>query len=75
MVTQLAAAKAGEKTRQIQFVAKTENIPPQTVCKEVAQGRMVIPANKIHIEKNLKPIGIGRAASIKVNANIGTSSA
>ncbi len=75
MVTQLAAAKADEKTRQMQFVAKTENIPPQTVCKEVAEGRMVIPANKIHIEKNLKPIGIGRAASIKVNANIGTSSA
>ena len=75
MSTQLAAAKADKTTRQMQAVAKTENLPPQIVCKEVAQGKMVIPANKIHIEKKLAPIGIGRAVTIKVNANIGTSSA
>src|SRR4030042_763737 len=75
MSTQLAAAKADKTTRQMQAVAKRENLPPQIVCKEVAQGKMVIPANKIHIEKKLAPIGIGRAVTIKVNANIGTSSA
>lgn len=75
MTTQLAVAKTGKKTEQMRAVAKSENISLQTVCKEVAAGRMVIPANKVHLEKNLKPIGIGRAVSIKVNANIGTSSA
>jgi phosphomethylpyrimidine synthase len=75
MTTQLAAAKADKVTEQMRTVAKTENIAPQTICKEVAEGKMVIPANIIHIKKNLKPIGIGRAVTIKVNANIGTSSA
>ena len=75
MSTQLAAAKADKTTKQMQVVAKTENLPLQIVCKEVAEGKMVIPANQIHIEKKLAPIGIGRAVTIKVNANIGTSSA
>ncbi|MGA2916518.1 MAG: phosphomethylpyrimidine synthase ThiC [Sedimentisphaerales bacterium] len=75
MITQIKSAQDGIETSQMKAVAKAENIAPQTVRKEVAAGSMVIPANKIHIEKNLKPIGIGRAASIKVNANIGTSSA
>lgn len=75
MTTQLAQAKADKITAVMQTVAKTEKIAPQTVCKELAEGKMVIPANIIHIKKNLKPIGIGRAVSIKVNANIGTSSA
>ena len=34
---------------------------------------MVIPANKVHLEKNLRPIGIGVAARTKINANIGKS--
>lgn len=55
-------------------VARNEQIAPETIRKEIAAGRLVIPANKIHIKKNLIPVGIGRALSIKVNANIGTSS-
>jgi phosphomethylpyrimidine synthase len=35
---------------------------------------MVIPANKVHVSKGLKPIGIGIAARTKINANIGKSS-
>ena len=75
MTTQIKSARDGKVTGQMQTVANTENIAPRIVCKEVAVGKMVIPANIIHIQKNLKPIGIGRAATIKVNANIGTSSA
>ena len=75
MTTQIKSARDGKETSQMKIVAKNEEIRPQIICKEVAQGRMVIPANKIHIEKNLAPIGIGRAATIKVNANIGASSA
>ena len=39
---------------------------------QVAGGRVVIPANKRH--KNLSPCGIGEGLTVKVNANIGTSS-
>ncbi len=74
MATQIKSARDSKVTSQMNTVAKNENIPPETVRKETAEGKMVIPANIIHIEKNLKPIGIGRAALIKVNANIGTSS-
>jgi phosphomethylpyrimidine synthase len=34
---------------------------------------MVIPANTVHLAKNLQPIGIGIAARTKINANIGKS--
>jgi phosphomethylpyrimidine synthase len=75
MTTQIKLAKAGTQTIQMKSIAADEKIPPKVVCEETAAGRLVIPANKIHIENNLKPIGIGRAVTIKVNANIGTSSA
>jgi phosphomethylpyrimidine synthase len=75
MTTQLKSARGGIITKQMRTVAKNEQIPAQTVCKEIAAGKLVIPANKIHLKKNLIPIGIGRAVTIKVNANIGTSSA
>ena len=75
MTTQLKSARGGIITKQMKTVAKNEGISPQTIRKEIAAGKLVIPANKIHIRKNLKPIAIGRAVSIKVNANIGSSSA
>jgi len=75
MTTQINSARGGIITKQMKTVAKNEQISPQIVCKETATGKLVIPANKIHLKKNLKPIGIGRAVTIKVNANIGTSSA
>jgi len=34
---------------------------------------MVIPANRVHLDHQLKPIGIGRAITTKINANIGAS--
>jgi phosphomethylpyrimidine synthase len=73
MTTQLQAAKAGILTEQIRFVAEIENIEAELVLTELAAGRLVIPANRLHIKTNLKPTGIGRALRTKVNANIGTS--
>ena len=72
--TQIKSACDGIVTKQMKTVARNEQIAPETIRKEIAAGRLVIPANKIHIKKNLIPVGIGRALSIKVNANIGTSS-
>ena len=40
---------------------------------EVAAGRMVIPANRVHLAHGLDPMAIGRAARTKVNANMGAS--
>jgi len=74
MATQLQAAKNGQITNEMKFVAETENICPELVKEQVAKGHLVIPANKLHLEKGLKPTGIGRAVTTKVNANIGTSS-
>src|SRR4029078_4590193 len=48
-------------------------LAPETVRQEVAAGRMVIPANKVHVKGRLEPMGIGIAARCKINANIGNS--
>ncbi len=34
---------------------------------------MVIPANRVHLEKGLHAVGIGIAARTKINANLGNS--
>lgn len=74
MATQLQNARKGNITAEMKIIAQKENLSDNVVLAEIAKGRMVIPANRIHLESNLCPVAIGRAASIKVNANIGTSS-
>lgn len=74
MTTQLQFAKDGQITDQIKSVARDESLDPEIIRKEIAAGRLVIPANKLHIETGLRPVGIGRALTTKINANIGTSS-
>jgi phosphomethylpyrimidine synthase len=71
--TQLELARAGVVTREMQYVAQREQLDGETIRSEVAAGRMVIPANKIHAAGRLEPMGIGVAARCKVNANIGNS--
>ncbi len=70
-VTQMHLARRGAVTEEIAHVAKLERLAPELVRDEVARGRMVIPANVKHPE--LEPIGIGVAATCKINANIGNS--
>lgn len=72
-MTQLVKARAGEITPEMEFVSKRENLPVSTIQEEVAAGRMVIPANKVHAAGRLEPMCIGIAAKCKVNANIGNS--
>src|SRR6059036_1025958 len=73
MTTQLQAARAGTITREMEFVAQREELAPELIREEVAAGRMVIPANKVHLTKRLEPMAIGIAARCKINANIGNS--
>ncbi len=70
-VTQLALARQGVITEEMQFVAVREEVAPELVRHEIAAGRAVLPANVNHPE--LEPMIIGKAFLVKVNANIGTS--
>src|SRR5438094_4212478 len=72
-ITQLEHARAGHTTAEMVFVAEREKLEPEIVRSEVAAGRMVIPANKVHLTGRLEPMGIGIATKCKVNANIGNS--
>ena len=72
-MTQLERARENEVTPEMKFVAAREDLPEDLVCSEVARGRMVIPANTVHLTKCLEPMAIGIAALTKINANIGNS--
>src|SRR5262249_55862466 len=69
--TQMAQARRGVITPEMEFVAVRENTPPQVVRDEVARGRAIIPANRRHRE--LEPMIIGRNFLVKINANLGNS--
>src|ERR1041385_5177535 len=70
-ITQLAYARRGEITPEMEFVALREGLPPEFVRSEVARHRAIIPANINHPE--LEPMAIGRGFAVKINANIGNS--
>lgn len=72
-MTQIEAARKGEITPEMEFVARREKLTPEFIRDEVAAGRMVIPANKVHLKKKLEPMCIGIGANCKINANIGNS--
>src|SRR5438874_4353005 len=72
-MTQLEAARTGLITDQTRFVAEREDLTAELIRDEVARGRMVIPANTVHLSKRLEPMCIGVAALCKINANIGNS--
>ena len=71
--TQMYLARAGHVTAPMRRVAEREELAPELVRDEVARGRLVIPANIHHLAKRLDPMGIGKVARVKINANIGNS--
>jgi phosphomethylpyrimidine synthase len=74
MATQLQTARTSRITDEVKFVAEAENVDAALIRQSIAAGRLVIPANKLHLKTGLRPAGIGRVLTTKVNANIGTSS-
>lgn len=72
-MTQIEEARRGTITPEMEYVARREKLEPELVRSEVARGRMVIPANKVHLKQTLQPMGIGIKACCKINANIGNS--
>ena len=80
--TQMALAKRGVITQEMEYVAIRENmnckelgidthITPEFVREQVAAGRAVIPANINHPEA--EPMIIGTDFLVKINTNIGNS--
>src|SRR5213079_945507 len=63
----------GVITDEMRFVARREDLDAELLRDEVARGRLVIPANTVHLRKRLEPMGIGVATACKINANIGNS--
>ena len=73
-ITQLEFARVGVITAEMQRVAEREDhLTSLQVREEVAAGRMVIPANRMHLGYQLDPMAIGRATKTKINANMGAS--
>ncbi len=70
-VTQIHYARQGVITEEMEYVARKEKLPAETIRAEVARGRMIIPANINHA--NLEPMCIGVEAKCKINSNIGNS--
>lgn len=73
-ITQLEHARLGTITAEMRRVAEREpHLTPEQVRDEVAAGRMIIPANRVHCGYNLDAMAIGRATRTKINANMGAS--
>ncbi len=71
-MTQMKDARSGVITPEMEKVAAYEQVDAEWLRKQVASGRVVIPANRRH--ERLVPCGIGEGLTVKVNSNIGTSS-
>ena len=73
LVTQIDFARAGQVTPQMKEVAEREHRDPEYIRERVADGRIAIPANIVHIKKGMRAFGVGEGLSTKVNVNLGIS--
>lgn len=70
-MTQLQAAREGIVTEAMKIVAAEEKVSEKAVLAAVASGEAVIPLNPHHV--NVRPVGVGRMFTTKINANLGRS--
>lgn len=69
--TQMEAARKGIVTPEMQKVAEKEHVDVDLLRSQIAEGKVVIPANPLH--QSLDPNGIGRMLRTKINVNLGVS--
>ncbi len=69
--TQMDAARKGMVTPQMLAVAEKEDMPIDYLMHLVSEGKVVIPANRMHV--CLDPQGIGSMLRTKINVNLGIS--
>ena len=70
--TQRRLAREGIVSPEMARVAEREGLDAETRAREVARGRMIIPANVHHADARADG-DRHRARACKINANIGTS--
>lgn len=73
LVTQIDFARAGQITPQMKEVAEREHRDHEYIRERVADGRIAIPANIVHVKKGMRAFGVGEGLSTKVNVNLGIS--
>ena len=69
--TQMDAARKGIMTKEMEAVAKKEQMDINELMKLMAEGKVIIPCNKLHT--SIEPNGIGSMLKTKINVNLGTS--
>lgn len=69
--TQMEAARHGCITDEMKAVAEKEHISEEKLCALMAEGKVIIPCNKLH--KSINPSGVGACLTTKINVNLGTS--
>ncbi|MHB1561498.1 MAG: phosphomethylpyrimidine synthase ThiC [Isosphaeraceae bacterium] len=72
-MTQIEMAREGIVSDEMAHVARREGLDAELIRSEVARGRMIIPANTVHLGLGLEPMAIGIKSRCKINANIGNS--
>ncbi len=69
--TQMDAAKKGMVTKEMEAVARKEGKAVQEILELLAEGKVIIPANRNH--RSLDPEGVGQGLRTKINVNLGIS--
>lgn len=69
--TQMDAARQGIITPVIEAAAQNESMSPQALMALIAEGKAVIPANRLH--RCIAPNAIGSMLRTKINVNLGVS--
>ncbi|MCL4546130.1 MAG: phosphomethylpyrimidine synthase ThiC [Deltaproteobacteria bacterium] len=69
-MNQIESAKKNIITKEMQFTANREDIEPEKIMHDIANGHTIILKNKVH---NINPLAVGKDLSTKVNSNIGSS--
>lgn len=72
-MTQMSLAKQGIFTREMELAIKNEEIDKEEFLQKVAEGKIVIPANKNR--KRDRYFAIGDGTYVKINVNLGVSEA
>ena len=73
LVTQIDFARAGQITPQMKEVAEREHRDPEYIRERVADGRIAIPANIVHIKMGMLAFGVGEGLATRVTVNLGIS--
>ena len=63
-------ARDGKVTKEMESIAKKEQLDVEFIRKGIAKGRIVVPKSN---RRDTEPIGIGEGLLVKINANVGSS--